>query len=243
VTQAVQDVFSKVAVVLARGYVEMPDATRLPIKHNITLKEAEQIATIISANRCKTTAETGVAFGISTLTICAALEQSGNPLAKHFGIDPNQISEYGGAALALLREHGLEKRFTLLEGPTHLEAPRLIGKDVLLDFAFIDGWHTFDYTLLDFFLMDKLLKVKGIVGFHDSYGPAKRKVFKFLLTHRRYKRLPVRRISIIPWLKMLAAGVVRLDPSVRHRLDRLPALCFFEKQECWEPNFDFYAGF
>jgi hypothetical protein len=27
---------------------------------------------------------------------------------------------------------------------------------VQVDFAFMDGWHTFDYTLLDFFYTDKL---------------------------------------------------------------------------------------
>ncbi len=37
-----------------------------------------------------------------------------------------------------------------------------------LDFIFIDGWHTFDYTLIDFFYADKLLRKDGIILIDDA---------------------------------------------------------------------------
>jgi predicted O-methyltransferase YrrM len=229
--------------VLSRGYIDMPDGSRQMIDYNVSLDEAAQIANVIRQHRCVTTAETGVAFGISALAICAALRENGDGAAMHFGIDPNQASEYNNAALRLLSEHKLQERFTLLHGPTHLEAPKLLEKDVRLDFAFVDGWHTFDYTLIDFFFMDKMLKPNGIIGFHDSHGPAKRKVAKFLLSHRRYIRLPFRRVPVRYWLKNLAGGAYRLNRNALYHLDRRPALCFFQKMESWEPNYDFFRRF
>ncbi len=146
--------------------------------------------------KAKTTLETGVAFGLSTLAICEAL-QSETPIAnrqspitsgvKHYGVDPEQNTVHGGAALASLERAGLDSVFVVLEGPSHLMLPGLLERGVKLDLGFIDGWHTFDYTLLDFFYIDKLLRPGGVVLLHDRSWPAKQKVIRFILTHRRYK--------------------------------------------------------
>jgi hypothetical protein len=68
--------------------------------------------------------------------------------------------------------------------------PKLLERGVTLDLAFIDGWHTFDYTFLDFFYIDKLLRPGGVVLLHDRSWPSKQKVMQFIMTHRRYKELP-----------------------------------------------------
>jgi predicted O-methyltransferase YrrM len=177
--------------------------------------------------KAKTTLETGVAFGLSTLAICEALKERrpstdsadytdsgtvrgenwgqspGAPASnsardsprfrpKHYGVDPEQNTVHGGAALASLKRAGLDSVFELLEGPSHLMLPKLLEKGVKLDLAFIDGWHTFDYTLLDFFYIDKMLRPGGVALLHDRSWPSKQKVMRFIRTHRRYKELPVR---------------------------------------------------
>jgi predicted O-methyltransferase YrrM len=172
--------------------------------------------------KAKTTLETGVAFGLSTLAICEALQAEATPaenwgqslgapasnmpgasyeraardgprfLPKHYGVDPEQNTVHGGAALASLKRAGLDSVFELLEGPSHLMLPKLLEKGVVLDLGFIDGWHTFDYTLLDFFYIDKMLRPGGVVLFHDRSWPSKQKVIRFIRTHRRYEELPVR---------------------------------------------------
>jgi len=40
-----------------------------------------------------------------------------------------------------------------------------------IDFAFIDGAHTFDHVLVDFFYIDRMLNVGGIVAFDDVGFP------------------------------------------------------------------------
>ena len=48
-----------------------------------------------------------------------------------------------------------------------------------IDFAFIDGAHTFDHALVDFFYIDRMLNVGGIVAFDDLGFPCIEKVCRF----------------------------------------------------------------
>jgi hypothetical protein len=128
----------------------------------------------------------------------------------------------------------------VIEEPDFLALPRLLALGCKVDFGYIDGWHTFDYTLLDFYYIDRMLPVNGVVGFNDCDYPAVHKAINFVLSHRRYKEVDVglqpaygRRKELIRFL--------RGRWSKRHRV-----LCqdrYFRKLEDWEPNFDFFAEF
>jgi hypothetical protein len=52
--------------------------------------------------------------------------------------------------------------------------------------GFIDGWHTFDHVLLDFFYIDLMLEVGGIVVFDDVGYPSIRRACEFILANRTY---------------------------------------------------------
>jgi hypothetical protein len=58
---------------------------------------------------------------------------------------------------------------------------------VTIDFAFIDGARTFDYVLVDFFLIDKLLNPGGIVILNDFSYPSIRSVCRYVLSNLHYK--------------------------------------------------------
>jgi hypothetical protein len=45
--------------------------------------------------------------------------------------------------------------------------PRLAAAGARIQFAFIDGWHTFHHTLVDFFFVDRMLNVGEIVIIDD----------------------------------------------------------------------------
>jgi predicted O-methyltransferase YrrM len=214
--------------------------------------------------KAKTTLETGVAFGLSTLAICEALLDRGGTRSeslggirscpsgpKHYGVDPEQNTVHGGAALASLKRAGLESVFELLEGPSHLMLPKLLEKGVVLDLAFIDGWHTFDYTLLDFFYIDKMLRPGGVVLLHDRSWPSKQKVIRFILTHRKYKELPVHsatRPGFFKWLRRVIAAKwhwLRGAPFgiVTSALFNRPEIAAFLKLESFEPDHRFFRSF
>jgi len=201
--------------------------------------------------KAKTTLETGVAFGLSTLAICETLKEVAGAEAKHYGVDPEQHSVHGGAALASLKRAGLDSAFELLEGPSHLMLPKLLEKGVTLDLAFIDGWHTFDYTLLDFFYLDKMLRPGGVMLLHDRSWPSKQKVMRFIMTHRRYKELPVRsstKPGFFKWLRRVVAAKwhwLKGAPFgiVTAAIANRPEIAAFLKLESFEPDHRFFRNF
>ena len=82
--------------------------------------------------------------------------------------------------MANLRRSGYDHIVRLMEEPSYRALPALERSRQRIDFAFIDGWHTFDFTLLDFFFIDRILKVGGVVAFDDADWPAVRKVCRFV---------------------------------------------------------------
>ncbi len=177
--------------------------------------------------------EIGMANGASTLAILTALEENG--AGRLLSVDPYQRRTWLGAGVDRVDASGLAHRHELIEEPDYLALPELLRAGTTVDLAYVDGWHTFDYTLLDFFYLDRMLRVGGVVGFNDCHYPAVDKVLSFVVGHRRYasedvglKRRPaVRRRWRLP-----------LGRLTGHRLDGADQ--YFRKLEEWEPPYTFW---
>lgn len=226
---------------------------REALSSTVSKSEAEVLIQAIRDVNAKTTLEVGVAFGASAIAICSAKANSKNPENLHYGVDPNQKTFYAEAAIVGLEKEGLADRFVLLEGPSHIMLPKLIEQSVSLDFAFIDGWHTFDYTLIDFFLVDKMLKQGGLVGFHDMQSISKQRVLSFILTHRKYKIEKKYRVNANEsWFKTLKFFVWRImaQPRLllssynwRYQFKNSSGLVILRKLDSFEPDYDYYRHF
>ena len=120
--------------------------------------------------------------------------------------------------------------------PTISPFPELAGDRQTIQFAYVDGWHTFDYALLDFFYIDKMLAPGGVVAFNDCALPSVRRVMRFVTAHRRYRDIDVglRR----QYASRDVPTTMRRLATMRSKSDR-----YFEKLETWEPPSDFYARF
>lgn len=72
-------------------------------KRNITggiqYDEAQILRKMVRDTDAQYSLETGVAFGLSTLSMCSAHPNSNNKNHVHYGIDPCQMTEHDGAAL------------------------------------------------------------------------------------------------------------------------------------------------
>lgn len=172
--------------IIERGWIGEAGKNQHYIMGAVSKIEARTLAAVILEYNCQKSFETGVANGISTLAITQAIALTNG---HHYGIDPYQFTYHKGTALNLLAEHDLLDYFTLCEGSTHLEAPKLLSKHDEFDFAFIDGMHTFDYKFIDFFYADKLLKAGGLLVFHDSLLPSVKKIFRFIKKNKKYRVL------------------------------------------------------
>ncbi|MBL8006840.1 MAG: class I SAM-dependent methyltransferase [Ignavibacteria bacterium] len=153
----------------------------------ISPEEGKLIQDCINKTGAEISVEVGLAFGTSALYICDALFKSDK--TRHYVIDPYQMYEdsYSGIGLNNLKKAGYENIVDFIDKPSHQALAELERKNVKADFAFIDGWHTFDHALVDFFLIDKLLRIDGIVILDDSDWKAVRKVCSFISNNRAYK--------------------------------------------------------
>jgi methyltransferase family protein len=70
--------------------------------------------------------------------------------------------------------------------PSYLALPSLVSQGTKVDFAFIDGWHTFDYALTDFFYVDLLLRPGGVVVIDDTDFPSVWRLCRFIVTNLAY---------------------------------------------------------
>jgi hypothetical protein len=68
-----------------------------------------------------------------------------------------------------------------------LALPSLLASVLKVQFVLIDGWHTFDQVLLDFFYVDKLLEDGGIVAFDDVVMPAINRAVRYFLNYPNYR--------------------------------------------------------
>jgi predicted O-methyltransferase YrrM len=151
----------------------------------VTLESGALLYDFIRAHQPRRTLETGMAFGMSTLFICQALED--NAAGCHAAIDPFQESEFKSIGVLNVERAHLSHRFQLYQASSDAVLPRLCAEGQTLDFAFVDGWHLFDFTLVDFYYIDKLLRVGGHVAFDDLWMPAVRKVISFVLRNKPYE--------------------------------------------------------
>jgi predicted O-methyltransferase YrrM len=182
--------------------------------------------------------EIGMACGTSSLAILAALRKLGGK-GRLTSIDPYQTSG-GGVGLAGVARANYQDLHTIIEKPDFLALPPLLEAGTKVDFAYIDGWHTFDYTLLDFFYLDKMLKPGGVVAFNDCGWKAVFKAIRWVMRHRKYAEVNA---GLAPRVakRQDVIGMFRgASPGLRLRMhqDR-----YFKKLEDWEPNYNFFSEF
>jgi predicted O-methyltransferase YrrM len=157
---------------------------RLPLRDGVSPDEGDLLHSLITKYGVTRSLEIGCAFGISTLFICDALSRQEAP--RHTIIDPCQFSDGHGVGVANLRRAGFDF-FELIELPSELALPSLLGQEKRFQFALIDGWHTFDHTLLDFFYVNRLLEDGGIVVIDDVEMPAIRKAVRYMINYPNYR--------------------------------------------------------
>jgi predicted O-methyltransferase YrrM len=165
--------------------VQDADGTAYPLDDAIDAETGALLQRLIHERPPAVTLEIGPAYGISALFICEALRDVGG--RRHITMDPVQSTTWKGIGLRHLRDAGFSSIVEFREQYSQDALPQLAAAGVRVDFAFIDGTHTFDQKLVDFFFVDRLLNVGGVVAFDDCGWPSIRQVCRFIATNRRYR--------------------------------------------------------
>lgn len=198
---------------LTAGQITRADGTTVALHSSATREEGEALQRLIRAHKPQVTLEVGLAYGISALFICEALAEVGG--RTHIAIDPFQRG-WDNLGLRHLEQAGFGPLVEHHDAPSFRALPALEAAGRRVGFAFIDGWHTFDYAMVDFFYVDLLLEPGGVLVLDDAWSyPAIRKLARYIAKHRRYTPIdtgvaPTRRRPLIhSLLAPLTASAVR----------------------------------
>jgi predicted O-methyltransferase YrrM len=188
--------------------------TPLPLHDNMAEEDCGLITTAIQTVRPQLSIEVGFGCGISTLFVCDALTANGTK-SKHIVIDPYQSTIFRSIGLQNIRRAGYQHLIELREMPSELALPKLLAAGTCIQTAIIDGWHTFDHTLVDFFYVNKMLEVGGIVIFDDVNFPSILRLTEHIKTYPAYEPFP----------DVASRSAVRIRTRIRRALARrLPRL-------------------
>jgi predicted O-methyltransferase YrrM len=214
---------------------------------NVSKEEALRLFHTIRTLEAKVTLETGLAYGASAIAIMEGLKNNGG--GTHHVIDPYQEA-YHNIGTNMPKKLGLSEYFKFYHKFPEEVIPQL---DANIDFAFIDSSHVFDLTVMEFVLIDKKLKVGGVIGFHDLWMPALQKFLSHVLNNRKYKLYP-QKIELPPqsWKHWLSLLIKKLPYSnklfaqeILHPFSQtgLPNLVMIQKMEDDKRHWQYYKTF
>ena len=178
------------AEIVRTGKMVDADGRPYQVHSNIAPEEVMFLATLVRATKPKVTLEVGLAHGTSAVAILDSVDR--NIHQKHICIDPyqNRLPDWGGRGLYNLERAGFSRSVEFHEARSYEVLPGILAQSEIVDFAFIDGWHTFDYVMVDFFFIDKLLRPGGTVVMDDADSPPIRKFLRYVLTNLDYSIIP-----------------------------------------------------
>jgi predicted O-methyltransferase YrrM len=214
-------------VIYERHEVVSPTGEVLPLRACISPEEGAFLRNLIQSDASIVrTLETGCAHGLASLHICSALRD--RPNAWHVIIDPLQSTEWGSIGVANLKREGLT-RFELFEEGSEFVLPRLAAEQSgTFDLVFLDGFHTFDHTLVDCFYATRLLRVGGYQVLDDSDMQSVARVLDYIQNYPCYRRWDG--IPYVPKPRVrIARAIGRVFPKLAYILARYASDSFREK--------------
>jgi predicted O-methyltransferase YrrM len=128
--------------------------------------------------------EVGLAYGISTLFILEKCRQYNSAEKCHVIIEP---FPWGNTALYNITKEGLEKYIDIRNELSDKVIPSMYLNNDRIQFAYVDTTKVFDTVLQDFYFIDKILDVGGIIIIDDASTGGINMVIRFISTLPHYK--------------------------------------------------------
>ncbi len=177
------------ADIIQSNTVTQADGKKMALHSQLPDFEGALLQSWIKQYRPKQLLEIGLAYGVSSLYICDAIKD--NETAYYHIIDAYQSDVWKGIGKVNLRRAGYLSRVTLHETLSELCLPRFLEQKLDFDFVFIDGHHTFDQVLLEFFYINRMLVVGGIIIFDDVHLASLQKILRYIDGYECYEQLSI----------------------------------------------------
>lgn len=166
----------------------LPNGQALKLHSNINMNEGNYLFNLVVENKMVRLLEVGFAYGVSAMFMTKGLENNKlkNDKEKYqlVSIDPFQSTQWHNLGLNNLKRIGTLELHKLYEQKSLNALPFLLKeKKKQYDLIFIDGWHTFDYALVDLFYATFLIRQNGYLILDDALHPGVNKLIKYIDTN------------------------------------------------------------
>jgi cephalosporin hydroxylase len=147
-----------------------PDFPNLPVA--IDRAEGRLLQRVIADIKPEPRWKIGCAYGVSTLFICEALA-SLDQHARHIALDPFQSTQWRGIGREERARCGIRRSPRLSGAALGTGAAAARQEGVTIQFALIDGWHTFDQVMVEFYYLNRMLETGGVLVFGRRGSPVR----------------------------------------------------------------------
>ncbi|MFT4519067.1 MAG: putative O-methyltransferase YrrM [Halioglobus sp.] len=207
--------------ILTSRCVVTSDGRSLPLHSELPAEEGGVLQHWLCESSATRLLEIGCAYGISSLYICEAI--SDRDIECYHVIDAYQQQQWCDVGRRHLQLAGPTERISFHESLSEQCLPALLTEDLHFNFVYVDGWHTFDQVMLEFFYINRMLEVGGIVVFDDVHLPSIQKVLACINTYPGYEQVPappevnqtlrsrVRRAAGVPPIRLQAFRKIEED--------------------------------
>ncbi|GEO07618.1 class I SAM-dependent methyltransferase [Segetibacter aerophilus] len=162
---------------------------RIPLHSHTSKEQGEFLQDMFDLINPNTSLEVGFAYGISTLFILEKHRQNNSSERCHIVIEPD--SYWGAAAVHNIQKEGLIKYLEIKKDFSDRILTSLYLQNHRIQFAYIDTTKRFDIVMQDFYFIDKMTDVGGVVILDDCGGgwPGIQRVARYVNSLPHYKLL------------------------------------------------------
>lgn len=154
---------------------------KIPIHSHTPQGQGLFLQKIFDLIKPEVTLEVGLAYGISALFILEMHKNCESSLnRKHIVIEPDDY--WGYAAMHNIEKEGLSQFVSIHRAYSDQILPRLYHDGQRIQYAYIDTTKRFEVVFQDFYFINKILDVGGVIIFDDTGGswPGVQRVARYI---------------------------------------------------------------
>jgi predicted O-methyltransferase YrrM len=176
--------------IFERGTIEINEqGDRIPLHSNTSKEQGLFLQKIFDKIKPSKSLEVGFAYGISSLFILEKHREYGSAERAHLVIEPDNY--WGNAAVHNIEKEGLSSYLQIRKNYSDKILTKLFHENYRIQYAYIDTTKQFDVVMQDFYFINKILDVSGVVILDDCGGgwPGVQRVARFINTLPHFKVL------------------------------------------------------
>ncbi|MEJ7759431.1 MAG: class I SAM-dependent methyltransferase [Gemmatimonadaceae bacterium] len=174
-------------LVFETGTIETDaEGNRIEISSHISKEQGLFLQKLYDQVKPSRSLEVGLAYGISTLFILEKCRENNCAEKSHIVIEP---FSWGDAAEYNIKKEGLERYIDIRKDLSDVVIPTMYLNQERIQFAFVDTTKIFDTVMQDFYFIDKILDVGGIVVFDDATLGGINVVMRFVRSLPHYEMI------------------------------------------------------